>query len=56
MSCTSGKLGWPRKQAAKRFLRRSRGLHRTRLMPYRCDECGYWHLGHRTVGYYQRQP
>lgn len=34
------------KQDAKRAIRRSRGLRRELLEPYRC-RCGHWHIGNR---------
>lgn len=48
----TGKLSYPDKRTAKRARANVRFLRR-RLACYRCEECGGWHLGHRTAGYWQ---
>lgn len=47
MSC-AGKCRYPSKQDAKAAFRRSRRFLRDpgRVRAYRCDECGWVHLGH----------
>lgn len=52
--CSSRKWTWATKRAAKKSLTRMRGIGREGMHPYRCRECGLWHVGHRIKGFYQR--
>lgn len=45
-TCSTGKRTWARRADAREYANRNhRGGH-DRLSPYRCDECGLFHVGH----------
>lgn len=44
--CPTGKRGWETRADAKLIINRIRKTY-GRMRPYRCDECNYWHTGHR---------
>ena len=52
MECPTRKAAYYTKKEAKKGARsllfRHKGKH-GKLMPFRCGECGMWHLGHSTA-------
>lgn len=42
--CSSGKRAWQRRREAKRAMRRYQTQGADVVQPYRCRECGWWHL------------
>lgn len=47
-----GKTKYPKKATAKKALTRMSGFpkRRSRLKPYLCPHCGYYHLGEKVPG------
>lgn len=47
--CSTGKMRFPTRREARARLSRLRRRPQTdaSLRPYRCGECGWWHLGRR---------
>lgn len=62
-ACPSGKRCHDSRASAKAHAARLVGDH---LRPYRCDQCGYWHVGHipravlqglrTSTEHYERRP
>lgn len=45
--CSSGKRGFVDRAGAKVAARHIAKSGSPGLRPYRCEECGYWHNGHK---------
>lgn len=41
-----GKMMFPSKADATKWVKRINTVHRTPMTPYRCPYCDHWHLGH----------
>ena len=46
VSCSSKKWAWPTRRGAKAAALNLRRRERGATRPYRCVECGAWHVGH----------
>lgn len=48
-SC-EGKIQFADRVIAERASKRSRAKHQQPIAPYKCQHCGYWHLGQHPAG------
>lgn len=48
-SCSSGKWTYPDRAQAKTHAAKMRAAGHGGLRPYRCRECGRWHVGHKPT-------
>lgn len=56
MTCPTGKIIYDSRQAAVAFAKRSKaGAGEKGNRPYRCPECGWWHLGRKLTRKQQRE-
>ena len=56
MDCRTGKIPYSTRKEAVAFVKRSHvGAVRGGNRPYRCPDCGWWHLGRKLTREQQRQ-
>lgn len=56
MACTTGKIVYATRRDVMAYVRRSNNGAGTKgNAPYRCSECGYWHLGRKLTRQQQRE-